>query len=76
VSLYVLPCLLESCCHIVDVPVHDSTGRPGRRTVGRLAAIDQAQLVLVVAEAKLGISWAFEVWVDAQQLGVLLLCRR
>jgi hypothetical protein len=38
------------------VPVHDGTTRAARRTFGRVAAIDQAQLVLVVAEAKLDIS--------------------
>src|SRR6266536_477114 len=67
--------LLECCSQIVDVPVHDRTGRAGRRRVGRVAAIDQAQLVLVVAEAKLGISRALEVSLDAQQLGVPLLRR-
>jgi hypothetical protein len=47
---------LEGRWHIVNVPVHDGTTRAARRTVGRVAAIDQAQLVLVVAEAKLEIS--------------------
>jgi hypothetical protein len=47
---------LEGSWHIVNVPVHDGTTRAARRTFGRVAAIDQAQLVLVVAEAKLDIS--------------------
>ena len=28
--------LLEHCCHIIDVPVHDNTARTGRRTRGRV----------------------------------------
>src|SRR5919112_3728025 len=47
---------LEGRWYILDVPVHDGTSRTARRTFGRVAAIDQAQLVLVVAEAKLDIS--------------------
>jgi hypothetical protein len=52
--------LLERCCHIIDLPVHDNTARPGRRTRGRVFAIDQTQFVLVVAEAPLGILWGFD----------------
>ena len=66
--------------HIVDVPVHDHTGRPGRRTGRCVAAIDDAQLVLVVTEAELDIRRraglrALELWSDAQELGVPRLRR-
>src|SRR5437016_9875200 len=53
------------------MPKHDSTGRASRRSVeGRVFAIDQAQLVLLVADAKLTVSWALEVRFDAQQFSV------
>ena len=68
--------LRERCGHIVDVPVHHNTGWADRRTVGRVAAIDQAQFVLIVAEAKLDIAWTFEVWLDTQQFGIPVRCRR
>src|SRR5918911_4373187 len=45
--------LLESCWHIVDVPVHDRTSRAGRRTGGRGAAIDHTPPLLEGADAKI-----------------------
>src|SRR5207245_10692759 len=53
------------------MPKHDSTGRARSLCVeGRVFAIDQAQLVLVVADAKLIVSRALEVRFDAQQFSV------
>src|SRR3712207_2257613 len=49
--------------------------RAGRRRCGCVAAVDQTELVPVVADAKLVVSRAFEVRVDAQKLGVPLLRR-
>src|SRR4029453_4069961 len=52
-----------------------ATGRGGRRTVKpahvpRVPAVEQAQLVLVVAGAKFGVMGLVSVGLDTQQLGV------
>jgi hypothetical protein len=44
---------LEGRRHIVDVPVQDGAARTGPRRFGRVTAVDQAQLVLVFADAEL-----------------------
>jgi hypothetical protein len=40
---------LEGRRHVVDVPVQEGAARAGRRRGGRVAAVDQTQLVPVVA---------------------------
>lgn len=62
--------LLEGRRHVVDVPVRDGAGRSGPRPFGSVAAVDQAQFVLVVADAELSVPRALEVRGDAQQLRV------
>src|SRR5437763_926865 len=58
------------------MPIHDSASRDMRLFVeGRVCALDQAQFVLVVADAKLTVSRALEVGFDAQQFRVPPLCR-
>src|SRR5690348_5656995 len=59
------------------MPIHDSTGRDIRLCAERrVFAINQTQLVLVVADAKLIVSpGALEVRFDAQQFSVPLLRR-
>src|SRR5215218_9411221 len=52
-----------------------AAARAGRRRGGGVAAVDQAQLVSVVADAKVVVSRAFEVRVDAQKPGIPLFCR-
>src|SRR3712207_4482116 len=59
---------LEGSRHVVDVPVQDGAARAGNRRGGRVAAVNKTQLVLVVTDAKLVVSWASEVRVDAQEL--------
>src|SRR5919204_5357230 len=71
---------LEGRRHVVDVPVHDRPARVAGGALGRVAAVGDAQLVLVVADAELDVGgWALlradEVRLDAQQLGVPVLGR-
>ena len=67
---------LVGALEVVQVPIHDGTAGCGRRTGGCVAAIDDANLVLVIAGVKLDVGrrsgcWrADEVRLDAQQLGV------
>src|SRR5262245_12186131 len=67
---------LEGRRDVVDVPVRDDPARLGGRALRREAAVDQAPLVLVVADAELGVGQApvwsgtLEVRLDAEQLGV------
>jgi ABC-type antimicrobial peptide transport system ATPase subunit len=42
---------------------------------GRVCALDQAQFVLIVTDAKFTVSWALEARFDAQQFSVPPLCR-
>src|SRR5205823_3201197 len=64
------------CVDIVYVPIHDSASRDMRLFVEwRVFALDQAQFVLVVTDAKFTVSRALEVGFDAQQFSVPPLCR-
>ena len=65
---------LDGSRHVVDVPVQDGAARACRRCFGLVAAVNQAQLVLVVADTKLVVPRAFELRFDAQQFGVPFLC--
>jgi hypothetical protein len=61
--------------YIVDVPVDDRAGGPVRPAVPGEPAVDDAQLVLVVADAELDVHGrppdrANEVRLDAEQFGV------
>ena len=74
-------CLLERPGNIVDMPVDDCTTRAGLSHLGRIATIDDPQLVLVIAEPVLDVDRVvrvrtFEVRFGAEQLRVPLAgCR-
>src|SRR6266699_6197173 len=58
--------------YIIHMPIHDGASGARSLCVERCVfAIDQAQFVLVVANAKLTVAWAMEVRFDAQQLIVV-----
>jgi len=60
---------------IVHMPIHESASRDMRLFVERrVLTIDQAQFVLVVADAKLTVSRALEVRFDAQQFSIVVCC--
>jgi hypothetical protein len=51
---------VEGGGHVVDVPVHDGSGRPGRALghpaeIRYVRAVENAELVLVVADAELDV---------------------
>ena len=53
---------VEGGLYVVDMPVDDCAGGAGSGVeVGDKAAVDDAQLVLVVAKAKFAVAWAHEV---------------
>jgi hypothetical protein len=71
--------LFKCCCHIIEMPVYNRTSRTDCRTFGCILAVNDAKFVRLVVKAELYICWvlgvwAFKVWLDAQQLGVPLLC--
>ena len=67
---------VQGCGNVVDVPAHDRPARAcGKLGRGELP-VDDAQFVLVVADAELDVAWpapgglAGVIRFDAQQLGV------
>lgn len=67
--------LLERSGNVVDMPVGDLTGRTVGRTVRREAAVDDAQLVLIVADPELDVLGrpllrAGEIWLDPENVRV------